>query len=188
MMSYGPKLLNLWSRVSNYVTVGLLITTIVASTGWYITGLKLDNVRNLRETDKKTYVAAQAEYTAKATREKMEKEKIDNERAAKADAAYDTLLAQYRANLRVYKSTRSAYSFDNLPSATPAPEGTDGPGGGSQLPAPFYGANPKQVGDLLIIPTQDADICAINTARLLSARPWALTVKAENEAQVGVVP
>lgn len=175
------KLLNIYQKVQGYITLGLLGTTLVASGGWYITGLKLaSEVEKVVSAELRydnlvaEYEATQAEYEAKALREKEERERKDREIAAKNDARYNELLAKYRANLGVYAQTYtySPNSGDNLSSTASSPTLGDGPGIDPEV---FAGGlpDPERASDqYLIISYDDATICLINTARVVSTQEW----------------
>lgn len=156
-----PNLMSLtswFSGVQVYFTLGLLATTLMASAGWYVTGLKLDSCKAGRTADRAAYHQAQAEATTLAIMAKAAEEKRDEERRQKADEDYRALSAKYHDALGLYKAAQRKASNPDLPRETQAPESTNGPGESA----------------LVLVPAGDLDTCADNTARLEVARQWAL--------------
>lgn len=169
------KVLDLWGRFRDYLTAGLAAAFVVSSLGWYITDLKLDAERSGRQEDRLTYAKAQAEYEAKALREKEETERKNREKAKQADAAYDTLLGQYSTILVRYQAAQRKDWRDNLSLPPPISDGDHRSSGSPQLPPPEYVVDRRIImEDSVVIPMKDAEICAVNTARLIVAREWVL--------------
>jgi len=152
------SLTNWFSGVQTYFTIGLLVTTLAASAGWYVTGLRLDACKAGRTADRAAYHQAQAEATTLAIMAKAAEEKRDEERRQKADEDYRALSAKYHDALGLYKAAVRKASSPDLPGKAEAPKGSDGPGEGALVP----------------VPAGDLDTCADNTARLEVARQWAL--------------
>ena len=168
--------LGIWARIKDYVFMATAVALIGMTVNWYITDNKLDNVRlELRAeeagrlADREGYRRAQAEYEAEQLAEKARIERENNERMRKADEAYNSLVAEYRANLVRWQRDR-------------APRGTNS---GSNLPAapnPSESSNrssertgvPTKYSEYVAISPEDADVCAVNTARLKTVREWAL--------------
>lgn len=98
---------------------------------------------------------AVADANAQAIRLTLQKESKAN--ADQADAKYSSLLSEYRANLLRYKADQSGpkQSSDHQ---LPAPEGGNGPGTGAEIS----------------ITLDDAQVCAVNTARLQAVHDWAV--------------
>lgn len=170
------KLLSLWGRIGNYVTGGLAVALLAASVGLYITNLKLDAERTGRMADKNAYVSMQATYTANALAEKQEVERKYREEAKQADDNYNALLGRYRASLLRYRAAQREGGETSASAGSGGTEGGDGSRFSPELPAPRYALDtvifpPK---DSIIIPMEDAEICAINTARLKVVRDWAI--------------
>lgn len=150
----------------NYALAILIATNLLAFGCWRDTSKTLADERIAHAKEVATFVQAQkdANENAQRTKARLEKEAKDN--AQKAEAQYSDLLGQYRANLlRYQQATRSGPSGPTYNRVDPAglPLGTSpstpvpsGPGEGS-----------------LIISFADADICAVNTARLQAAHDWA---------------
>lgn len=168
--------LNLWGRFRDYVTAGLGVALVVTSIGWYVTDLKLDAAVAGREKDRATYEKAQAEYTQKALEEKLQKEKEYNEKQQEADANYSDLLNKYESTLRLYKESQRKIGGYNLPGYPSSPEVSDGQSSGPQLPTAEYALDRRVLervpSDQIMIPFVDAQICAINTARVKATKEW----------------
>ncbi|MDF0543320.1 hypothetical protein PX699_13260 [Sphingobium sp. H39-3-25] len=134
----------------------------------HLRGRHLDSLkaeRAGRKEDRAAYNRAQMEATAKAFAQKQALEKEYERKAEVADAAYSDLSGQYRAAVLRYAAAQRAAGRTDLPGATQAPEVSDGSGQGAGIPQ----------GSILIA-TDDALICAENTARLQIARGWVLDV------------
>lgn len=171
----------LWGRIRDYVTIGLAVTTLACGAGWYITDLKLDAAVSGRAADRAAYAQAQAEYEAKALREKEEIERKNREEAKKADAAYNDLLGKYRTNLVRYQAAQRQSSRPNLSVAPGTSDGDYRSRRSPQLPAPEYLVDRRIiVEDSVIIPMADAEICAVNTARLIVTRDWVLNTHSQD--------
>ena len=145
-----------FSGVQTYITIGLLVATLAASAGWYVTGLRLDACKAGRTADRASYHQAQAEATTLAIIAKAAEEKRNEERRQKADEDYRALSAKYHDALGLYKAAVRKASKPDLPGQAPAPGGSDGPGG------------------YTLVPDGDLVICAMNTARLQVVRDWAV--------------
>lgn len=146
-----------FSGVQTYITIGLLVATLAASAGWYVTGLRLDACKAGRTADRASYHQAQAEATTLAIIAKAAEEKRNEERRQKADEDYRALSAKYHDALGLYKAAQRKASNSNLPGEAPAPESPNGPG---------------QSPELFAVTGEDLDICVENTARLESAVEW----------------
>jgi hypothetical protein len=101
-------------------------------------------------------VQADANRKAEDTKNKLTREAKAN--AKQADQNYSDLLSRYRANLVRYKANQGGGSGPDHRENPPAQSG-DGPGESS---------------DVLAITKDDADICAVNTARLQAVHDWAI--------------
>lgn len=160
------QVLNLYTKIRDYLLGGAIIVAVVSSVGWYVTDVKLDKERLARENDRKTYIAEQAEYTAKAQENARKKEQEYADKADKADQSYADLLGKYNASLMRYKASQGTIRRDNLPISTNTSEGSNGPSESSELPS-----------ELIIITYDDALICAENTARIKTVHDWYATVE-----------
>ena len=130
-----------------------------------VTGLKssLSAEKAGRLADRKEYHRAQMEATAKAYAAKIKTEKAYEAEREKADLAADDLGKQYRAAVLRYQAAQRAAGGADLPQPTQGAASGDGPGGPAVIPQ-----------GSILIPQDDALICADNTARLEAVRGWAL--------------
>lgn len=150
---------------SKYLIIGLAIAVAGLGASNYVLSLKLDaaNARVIaekagRKQDRDRYVAEQAEYKAKALEAKAKKELQDAKKAADADNRVNYWRSKFNDSLvRYNRATKGSVGSTNLPGTGAEAKGSDGPSGDSFIP----------------ITVNDANICAINTARLLSAHEWA---------------
>lgn len=117
-----------------------------------------------RQADLATYEKAQAQATADALSAKLKKDAENAQKAEQADARYADLSQQYRAAVLRYQAAQRETVGADLPQPSEAAESGDRSGGGAILP----------VGSILI-PENDAFICATSTARLQAVREWALS-------------
>jgi hypothetical protein len=167
MIELAAFLRRYWPQALAALAIALLgIFATVQTFRLQSTAEKLEAERLGRASDRKEYQRAQAEATANALSEKMKKEAEYAAKADESDARYADLSGQYRAAVLRYQAAQRASRGTDLPRATDATQGFDSPGGGAVIPA----------GDILI-PQADALICAENTARLQSARDWALSLE-----------
>lgn len=151
---------------ANWKPMAILAIVAIALLGWYTTSQKLEASKAGRLADRATYKAEQAQAEATALSEKMKKEAQYAVEREKSDALAVDLGGKYHAAVLRYQATQREASRTNLPkSATPA-ESVDRPGGSTILPA-----------STLMIPKEDAMICATNQARLEAAHAWALTLE-----------
>lgn len=119
-----------------------------------------------RLADRAAYTSAQQEASAKALAQHLAEEKRHAKQAQAADTRVADYAGKYRAAVLRLASAQAAGrpSSGTIASASDSnTQGAVGPGGGSEL----------------LIPTADALICADNTARLQSAREWALSLNGE---------
>ncbi len=143
-----------------HVVIVLFALFVTASAGWYITRNNLVLERTERANDKLTYEKAQADATAKALKEKQEKEAEYAAIKAKQDSSYLKLLNEYRSAVVRYKTAQRQARRSNLPS-TPGSSSVDvRPGDDSLVSVPF----------------SDLEICAVNTAKAQVAHEWALEI------------
>jgi len=152
-------------KVKWYVWVigALSATNLFTYEMWQHDSHALKNEKAAHVQDINNFKAAQAtaNAVAEATRTTLITESKAN--AAKADANYASLLTQYRASLLRYRTdTGSGSQADH--NQLPATEGSNGPSPSPQLP------------ETLTISGADADICAVNTARLVAVHDWAISL------------
>lgn len=141
----------------------LVLSNLFTLHEWQHTSANLKTEKALHATDIKNFkdAQAQANINAKAIEDKLIKESKAN--AAQADATYSTLLGQYRASLLRYRTNQSTAQQTNS-DQLPTPKGGDGPSESPQLPA------------TLEITSEDAETCAVNTARLQAVHDWAVSL------------
>lgn len=116
--------------------------------------------------DIKSYKDAQAVAERRAAEIKSNLEKENKEKANAADANYSALLSKYRANLVRFQAAQSVPS---------RPSGGQQDGTTPSYNGPSYSSNIPD--GSITITNKDADICAVNTARLQAAHDWAETLK-----------
>lgn len=130
------------------------------------TQLKLTAEREGRASDREATRLAMLAAEANAKADKLKWENFYAAKAKAADTRATGLAADYRAAVLRFESdqrkARTALAAASRSSSAVA----DGPGGYPELPE-----------GSILIPTNDALICATNTARLVSARKWALTLE-----------
>jgi len=107
----------------------------------------------------KNYKDAQTEANEKAEKERKRilKEAEVNEQIA--NRQYNDLLTQYRSSIVRYQQA--------------AESGGERPSGGEHQAAQS-GNGPSTSSGVLTISMSDAEVCAINTARLIAVRDWAI--------------
>lgn len=135
--------------------------------GWYISyDLKDDALRGARQTiteNKNKYDKAQLEAANKSLQDKINKEAEDAANTEKANLAYAALYDKYRASLvRLSESQRPTAKFD-MSQASSVTHGGD--------------TTSESSGLSVTITLPDAEICAENTARLVTIHEWAKTYK-----------
>ena len=147
-----------------YWLIGLLLGCGLASTyGLYDTRISLTKEKAAHAYDIKSFKDAQAAANNKAQEERAILQKESKANADQADANYSTLLARYHTSLMRYAPSKGGTKFASNNQLS-SPEGSDGPSASTDLPA------------TLTITGDDANICAINTARLQAVRDWATTL------------
>lgn len=156
-----PRVLTLYGKVHNYVTVGLFLCLLCTTVLWRFSVNELALEKAGRKADTLSYVAAQEKAKSNALELKIEQEKKDAKRKEDADATADGLRRKYDSLLQDYARAQSKARAANLPSPSKASQGSNGPSGGTELP------------ETIEIPYDDARICAVNTARLEAVHQWA---------------
>lgn len=121
----------------------------------------LKKERIAHAADISTFKAVQltADNNAKAIAAKLQQESKAS--ADQADANYSNLLAKYQSSLVRYSTN----------------QGNTKPANSNQLP-PTQGGNGPSTGTIvpqsIMITENDADICSVNTARLVAVHDWAI--------------
>lgn len=155
-----------------YLPALLIALNLFAFHGWNGEHAKLLKEHTAHQLDVSNFKTAQVEANAKAQAEKAAVLKESKQNAANADEKYRSLLAGYRANLLRYQANQDRTgSTEHHQLSTP--QGGNGPGGGPELPAT------EATG--IIISMGDADVCAINTARLQAVHDWATSLPKETK-------
>jgi len=121
-----------------------------------------------RREDAARYAQAQAEAAAIALSAKMKKEAEYAAKAEQADARADDLGQRYHAAVLRYQAAQRSGRATDMPGTAQSAESSDGPGGSPVIP----------LGNILI-PENDAFVCATNTGRLQAAREWALSLEVQ---------
>lgn len=151
-----------WLKKFWYVPViGLLLTTnMITNTQYKHVKSQLVAEQVAHKLDNENFKQAQAlaDKQAKDKEELLKKESKAN--AEKADASYSTLLGKYNASLLRYKTNQSGTIQPDY-HQLPTPQGSDGPS-----PSPQFSST-------ISITIDDAQICAVNTARLQAVHDWA---------------
>jgi hypothetical protein len=157
----GPWLAANWK----YVLVGLLAFGLIFITHeWQHTSQLLKTEKAAHAADIKAYKDASALAQQKVDAEKAELAKENQEAASAADKNYSALLVTYHANLLRYSASQGVRSGPSGGQPDSTPQSVDGPSKG------------PVVSSALVISADDANTCAINTARLQAAHDWALTL------------
>lgn len=144
-----------------YVTLALAALSIGLGVTLTITELRLENCQTARRADIAEVKRASEEATRIASEEARKKEQEYALQAQEADARYRNISDQFRASIVRYQTDQRQAIRNDLSEITNAAERADGP----DLHSGFY------------VTTDDAYICADNTARLISAREWALGLR-----------
>jgi len=152
-----------------YLPVLMAVIMIGEGFGWSHEHTLLVKERTAHQQDITNFKKAQADANANAQAEKVILQKESKANADQADAKYSTLLAQYHANLLRYKASQGGTGQASNSELSPTQSG-DGPSTGSELSAAVGGNSSGS----LVISEGDAQICAVNTARLQAVHDWAL--------------
>lgn len=156
----GQSFVKFW-----YLWVIALLISGNGFTGWrlYHTQLDLQQEKAAHTKDINDFKNAQELANAKAEMKRAEIIRESEADAAKADANYLNLLAKYHASLVRYKASQSGSGRPNS-DQYPTTQGGDGPSTSTELP------------DQINITVEDAQICAVNTARLQAVHDWAVNL------------
>lgn len=116
--------------------------------------------------DVQSYKNAQAAAQKLADDTKTRLQHENQEKADEADANYTTLLSKYRTSLLRRETTPRTSGQPGGGQSDGTAQGDNGPSYSTNVPA-----------GSITITNSDADICAVNTARLQVAHDWAETLK-----------
>jgi hypothetical protein len=158
----------LWSNIKKYWRewlIGLFVFTQLGTAfGWYHEHGLLAREKASHVKDINDFKTAQVLATAQANAEKSVLQKESKANADQADAKYTGLLAQYRANLLRYSASQSGTSTTHY-SQLPTTQSGNGPSTGTDVSTST---------STIQITIDDAQICAVNTARLQAVHDWAI--------------
>lgn len=138
-----------------YFVGGLVALNLITAWGWEHEHKSLVQERANHQLDINHFKDAQreADTNAKALAQKLKDE--GKAKANEADKKYSNLLAQYRASVLRYKANQSSASSSGNSEFQSAPS-SNGPSSSSSI----------------LITIEDANICAVNTARLQAVHDW----------------
>lgn len=154
-----------WNNWKLYGVLVLACLQIVTAWGWSSDHRALNAERISHKADIETYKRAQKEAQDKID---IKKKQLEQESKVKADAAdekYSILLAKYHTSLLRYKTSPSVRSGPSSGEQPQTSESGYGPSSSAELPTS------------LTISGTDAQICAVNTARLQAVHDWAIELK-----------
>lgn len=161
------RIVDVYSKIRDYLLAGSVVGLVAASVGWYVTDLKLDTAKvrikfeqEGRILDRTIYEKAQAEAANVAYEEKIKKDEENAKKAAQADADYNALLSRYNASILRYQASQTA-------------DRSTGSIHMSSTSTTSEGGNFSSENTEILITLEDAGICAENTARLGAVRNWA---------------
>ena len=145
-----------------------LIVLLLSSNGFTYWRWQVDHTAYLKEVaafnaQAASFKNAQAVANAQAIAERNVLQKESKADADQADANYSSLLAEYHASLLRYSASQGGPSSSGNNQLQPS-QGSNGPSSGSELPTE------------ITISGADAQICAVNTARLVAVQKWATTL------------
>lgn len=147
--------------------IGLMLVS-NSFTGWELKhtrdNLKAEVAAHIKDINDFKTAQAKANEDAKQIQDTLIKRSQDD--ATKADSNYNHLLAQYRASLVRFNASQSG-SKQAGDSQFPSAQNGNGPGADTNLSKG------------LMISMDDAQICAVNTARLQSVHDWAISLQKE---------
>lgn len=136
---------------------------------WRSTDTKLVRERAAHAADVNAFKQAQREADTKAQMVRAVLLKESKANAAQADANYTTLASQYHASLLRF-GAHQGHSGQSNHNQLSTPEGGNGPSSSTDLPP------------TITITGSDAEICAINTARLVAVHDWAVSLPKDGES------
>lgn len=166
----GINFSSIFANIAKYwyfYTIGVLIAVnLFFSYEWHHTSDLLTKEKAVHAQDIQNFKTAQDIANANAKAEQAALVKESKADAAQADANYSGLLFKYHASLVRYSTSQGAsQQADHY--QLPTPQGSDGPGSSTDLPKS------------ITITGNDAEICAINTARLQAVHDWAIALPKE---------
>lgn len=145
-----------------YVILGLsVLLNFGLAWGWSSSHQALTKEKAAHQLDINNFKSAQALANKNAQAEALSLKKAGQDAASKADKSYSTLLSRYHSSLLRYGANQSG----------------SGKAGNSELQSTQSGTGPSSSTDLpptITITGSDAQICAVNTARLQSVHDWAV--------------
>lgn len=144
-------------------TIGLLICiNLFTSWEWHRTADALVREKASHQKDIQDFKTAQTIANVKADAIRTALKKESQAHAEQADANYTGLLVKYHASLVRYAHKSSPKQSDNY--QLPTTQSSDRSGTSSDLPP------------TIIITGEDAQVCAVNTARLQAVHDWAINL------------
>ncbi|CAM6031248.1 unnamed protein product [Sphagnum compactum] len=154
-----------------YFLIGVLFLGLVFTYHeWEDTKASLKIEKASHAADIASYKKAQADANAEAVKEKQELLTQSKAEAHEADANYTTILNGYKSNLLRYKQQTSGSRTQSASTSQYSDTTQDS-----------NGSSTSSVVPQITITTDDANICAINTARLQAAHDWALQLEKDNK-------
>ena len=161
--------------------IGLLIAAQVGTAyGFYHEHVRYVTEKAAHAADNAKFVAAQK--AADLEEQNVRKQLQTESKAAshEADTNYSALLTKYNASLMRYGSGKGGVQGPSN-NQLPATQGADGPSASTDLSS-AVSSLPTQIA----ITGSDAEVCAVNTARLQAAHDWAiqqLQTEKQNDTQ-----
>lgn len=162
----GLLAINLIRKLWPYLT-GILVAIAIVWTA-YDKGYDQAEIKAKAEISQ--IKEASAESEALAWRQKNDLEAQYRQKATKADNDYTALNGKYQSSLLRYAGAHSARTASSSSYAVPTvkPDGT----------------SPDTDISKIVISLEDAQICAVNTARLQTAHDWALSISPDQSKSV----
>lgn len=158
-------MLQVFDKIKFYLIGGLGAALLVSNVGWYISyDLKSDALNKSKWAHAETilrYDKAQKEAEALSLKAALEKERENNDKARKADEAYDTLMRKYNTSIVRYQAAQRTPSTIDLSSTSKTSDGS----------------NTTSENTRILITISDAHICAENTARIQAVHDWAKSLE-----------
>lgn len=168
--------------VNNIVTYWKiwLIALLIAGNGiflweWRHTDAALVKEHAAHVADIASFKKAQADADNKAQTERALIQKESQADADQADANYSGLLTKYHASLvRYTQQAGKSISLQSTNYQLQTTQGGNGPSASTELPTAV-----TELPTTIEITGDDAQICAVNTARLVAVHDWAVGLKQE---------
>lgn len=163
-----------------YVLVAVLALGLVFTTHeWQHTSALLKTEKAAHAADVLAVKTASTQAQAKIAAEKAAIVQQNTEKANEADAAYASLLATYHSNLLRSEAASGVRSGPSGGQSANSAQGPNGSGASPVLPS---------ITSALTISADDANICAVNTARLQTAHDWAMQLGTTDGKDVNPTP